>query len=240
MLIRTRILARILVLATTAVIQLPSQLGAADNDQAPNSYTSTLPTASNTEISEPILDPAGIYGADDELEQEILDAIDLYTNAGLGLPELRIYVHDSYEACDGNLGLYSKGGDQHRVDICEWDPKLISHELAHAWEYHNVDDATRQAYLDRARLKVWNSHDVPHPARGVERVAFVISWGVVDQPIQIMTKGHYTEELYQYELLTGMPSPRIAHLDAAPQNPTQQPTRPNVSATDGVVLAIVQ
>lgn len=167
-------------------------------------------------IPERTVEPAGIYGADDALEREIFSRIDRFAEAGLVLPDIRIYFHDSREGCRGHMGLYGKGGDQHRIDLCELYPEVVTHELAHAWEYHKLDDATREAYLRRADLSNWNDKDSPHPSRGVERVAYLISWGLEERPIQKINRRHYAEKLELYEFLTGRPSPRIAHLEAGP------------------------
>ena len=185
-----------------------------------------------------VVDPAGIYGADEAMNQEILDAMDRFEDAGLELPELRVYVHDSDEPCNGNanMGLYNKGGDQQRIDLCHRSPNVGIHELAHAWEYHNMDDTTRQAFLVRADLSTWNDTDVVHRARGVERVAYAIVWGLDDQPIQRQLLSAYSENLDHFELLTGTPSPRIAHL-AATANDGSTPTavRLAVDLSDVVV-----
>jgi hypothetical protein len=203
---RASILAQIVLLAATLVIKLPGEFQLAADHQITRSHTKAIGTV--------VADRVGIYDADDALEREILDAVDRFTDAGLTLPELRIHVHESAEPCRGHMGLYNKGGDQHRIDLCQPYPEVITHELAHAWDYHNLDDATRQAFLDRAGLRVWSDQDVPHPARGVERAAYLISWALEDQPIQAISLGHYVEDLERYELLTGSPSPRIAHLEA--------------------------
>lgn len=163
-----------------------------------------------------MLDAYGIYGADSDEEAEIMAAMDMFSESKLALPPLRIYVHDGMDECGGNLGLFSRGGDMHRVDVCMPHVGLIRHELAHAWEYHNVDDSTRQAFMDRAGIDGWNDPEQPHPTRGVERAAFIIAWGSESQPIQMISGGHYAEDLARYELLIGSPSPRISHWGDTP------------------------
>ena len=54
-------------------------------------------------------DDFGIYGADAATETMIIGAIRQYGLAGIIIPELRIYVHDSQDPCLGNLGLYGLG-----------------------------------------------------------------------------------------------------------------------------------
>ena len=218
MLIRATILTQIILLVAKTVAQVPSDTPIATDNQTPA-------IATTDDFSAPVVAPAGIYGADATMKQQILDAMDRFADAGLELPEVRIYVHDSEEPCNGNgnMGLYNKGGDQQRIDLCHRSPKVLTHELAHVWEYHNLDDTTRQAFVDRAGLRTWNDKTVPHPARGVEQVAWIIVCGLDDQPIQQQLVNHNSEKLDHYELLTGTPAPRIAHLNAPPEDSTPAP-----------------
>jgi hypothetical protein len=238
MLIRATIITQIIVLVTSATFQLSSQLSSHSDTAADQQVPDTV-TASNPN---PVLDPTGIYGADETMKQQILDAIDRYDTLPQALPALRIYVHDTDEPCNGNnnQGLYNKGGDQYRIDLCSTSIKVLTHELAHAWEYHNINDATRAAYVELAGLRVWNDKDVAHPARGVEQVAWLITWGLDDQPIQAMLLGHYAEDLDRFELLTGTPSPRIAHLDTTTDGSTPTPARLTVDVSDIVVEPVFQ
>lgn len=151
----------------------------------------------------------GIHGASDEFESEIRRAMGAFEAAGLDLPELAIFVHDSTEPCGGNGGLYSQGGDQNRVDVCVQGFLLVLHELAHAWEYFNVDEPTRRTFMALERVEVWNDSEFDHASRGVERAADTISWGIQDGEISHMSGGYYSTQLDGYELLTGTPSPRM-------------------------------
>jgi len=151
----------------------------------------------------------GIHGASDEFESEIRGAINAFEAAGLDLPELAIFVHNSNGPCDGNGGLYSKGGDQNRVDICVQGFLLVLHELAHAWEYFNVDEPTRLTFMTLVGVEVWNDPELAHGSRGVERAAATVSWGIQEGEISNMSGGYYATRLQGYELLTGSPSPRM-------------------------------
>jgi len=116
---------------------------------APTSAATTQPeaepqntpeTAENETIE--TVDAYGIYDADTNQEADLAEAMATFASAGLPLPELRIYFHSSDDACRGNHGLYGKGGDKHRVDFCTSVASVIRHELAHAWEHHNMADST--------------------------------------------------------------------------------------------------
>lgn len=72
-------------------------------------------------------------------------------------------------------------------------------------------------------LKAWNDHALPHPARGVEQAADLVSWALKDEPVQAISLGAYDGKLAAYHILTGRPSPRIA--DMAAPSTGQPPAR---------------
>jgi hypothetical protein len=154
-----------------------------------------------------------ITGGDLETRVMMRDVMDLYTAAGLHLPNLRIFAHDTDEGCNGHQGLFHNGGDFYRIDLCTWSPVTFGHELAHAWEHHNVDDTTRSDFMARMGVDRWQDMDASAPARAIEQAADVIRWGVQGRPIQQHLATSHENELNTYELLTGLASPRIAHWD---------------------------
>ena len=179
------------------------------------------------------LDAYGTYGADATQAADLATAMDAFASAGMPLPELRIYFHSSDDACRGNHGLYGKGGDKHRVDFCTSVASVIRHELAHAWEHHNMAESTRETFMEQADLANWNDHDAPHPSRAIEQVAYLISWGLDSQPLQRITANQNSEDLDRFELLTGSQSPRIAHWDDEAASPRR--TRPVVEGSSTAV-----
>ncbi|MGI9606065.1 MAG: hypothetical protein ACR2P0_08005 [Acidimicrobiales bacterium] len=182
-------------------------------------FAESAASATPPDVESSPLPPAetfGTHGADAELERIIEDVTDMYEAAGLGLPPLNIHVHPNTDACNGAPGLYSKGGDPHRVDLCIPSRALVVHELAHAWEYHNVDDETRAAFMAETGASEWNSYELPHPARGVEQFAHAIEWGLKPDAIQPMLMAHFGDKLDLFELATGMPSPRVADVESGP------------------------
>ena len=109
------------------------------------------------------------------------------------------------------LGRFRLHGDVHRVDICVVEQPLILHELAHAWEHHFVTDATREAFMAATDAPSWEDPNHAHKARGIEKAAYLVAWALEDAPLQRFSAGLYMDDLANYELLTGSPSPRIAH-----------------------------
>ncbi|HET6952220.1 MAG TPA: nuclear transport factor 2 family protein [Acidimicrobiales bacterium] len=82
---------------------------------------------------------------------------------------------------------------------------LVLHELAHAWMYRQVDEATQQAFMDHMGLEAWSSAEVGWYDRGVEQAAQVLAWGLMDEPIPTTRLGDLPcEQLVEaFRLLTG-------------------------------------
>ena len=166
-------------------------------------------TAEIAVVAKPIddLDPAGIYGASPEFTVAIQEAIERFESTGLSLPELRIYYHSDASECLEKSALFNLDGTGTRIDLCTEVGYTLLHELAHAWEYHSMDDATRQAYLDETGLLTWSGQETDWSERGVEKAATAIAWGLLDIPIT--NAETFAEELRAFELLTGTSSPRL-------------------------------
>ena len=71
-----------------------------------------------------------------------------------------------------------------------------------------MSDNTRQAFLDHTGL-VWYDPDVNWRNRGNEVAANTIAWGLRETPLTATDIGNYSELLHRFELLTGVPSPRL-------------------------------
>lgn len=153
------------------------------------------------------VDPPGIYGADAELAAAIEAAIDRYHTTGLTLPALRIYAHDSSEGCNGANGLFGPEPPVDRIDLCTRLQATVLHELAHAWETHNLSDETRRAFLEHTGTPAWFGHgELEWEDRGIERAAQIVAWGLMDVPIT--NTARFLDELHQFKMLTGIDSPR--------------------------------
>lgn len=213
--IRTIVLARLLVLVTLAGTQIAGP-------SAPVERGARTGPSSQQAPSPP--DQPTVIGAGEGALEAIEAAIGRFDQAGLHLPTgLVIHVHRSDDACAGHNGLYGRDGDSLRIDLCDPHPAVIRHELAHAWERHKVDDATRRAFMDRLGLDTWNDHAISHPSRGVEQAAAIISWGLQDRPIQSINRRWFEDKLASYHLLTGRPSPRIRSTGKTNPPPRPQP-----------------
>lgn len=189
-----------LALTAAALLALGAHLPAPGSAGTHN-YVETVP-ARQTET----VDPPGIYGADAEFAAVIESAIDRFDSVGLNLPDLRIYYHSDPSGCPGATAQFNQDGSGTRVDLCTQVEYTLLHELAHAWEYHTMSNATRQAYLELTGLPTWADPEVDWEDRGIESAATAIAWGLLETPIT--NPAAFVDELSRFELLTGVTSPR--------------------------------
>ena len=102
-------------------------------------------------------------------------ALERMDDAGLVLPPVLVVIHDAKTGCDGNNGIFRSNGTDYRVDICHVSDFVITHELSHVWEHHNVTDEGRTAFVEAAGLDSWNDADVKWVDRGIERSANTVA-----------------------------------------------------------------
>lgn len=102
----------------------------------------------------------------------ITAAISTYKSHGLEFRPLEVIFGGN---CGEYSGLYYFG--ESKIRLCETDGdfvwKLMLHELAHAWDDHNVTDEVRERY-GAIYGETWNSSDTDHHNRSVEKFAEMI------------------------------------------------------------------
>ena len=135
-------------------------------------------------------------------------ALDLFDRAELDLPSIEFVGKDAKENCHGRDGVARPTEDGALITLCgsdvgraqEW---VILHEIAHAWDYHNLDTDTRSAFLELRGHDAWRE-GVWHE-RGSENAAEILVWGLIDRPSKpIRIYGNSCEELRAgYVTLTG-------------------------------------
>jgi hypothetical protein len=139
-------------------------------------------------------------------------AIGRYQMAGLSLPSMQVYLHDSAEGCGSatRLGFYRDG----RLDLCigilvnAMTRHTVLHEMAHAFtELHDTPEIIA-AFLEARDLPTWDSWDYPWLERGWEQAAEIVAWGVGERIITPQASGATPEALpHLYRLLTGTALP---------------------------------
>jgi len=193
----------------------PTSPAPAQPDTAPiETPTQTQATATETATEADNGVTVGIHtvhGANAQALNRIENALTTFQNAGLDLPQLTITVYPNLDGCNGLAGTYipnTTQGDQ--VNLCSraHPDFTILHELAHAWEAHNINNTTRNTFLKLQNLNTWFGSDVDWNERGGEQAAETIAKGLLNRPypnihldaIDLLETG--------YQLLTGNHSPR--------------------------------
>jgi hypothetical protein len=149
-------------------------------------------------------------------------ALGRFDRAGLPLEVASVTFANGTAGCDGIAGTVTDG--EHGMDVllcfdegevCK-DPgcgtytfaarATVLHELAHVWEASELHDADRERYLARTGLATWFGAEVGWSARGGERAAEVLMWGLLDQVVPVPRLGDPPAEQLasEFRLLTGI------------------------------------
>ena len=147
-----------------------------------------------------------IEGGTPTTRTRALLAIGRYVSNGYELPDLVLRFHDDMNGCEGHRGLFHLTDGKPVIDLCFDEEFLALHELGHAWEYFNLDDADRLVFQQSIGAPTWNSPDVPHKFRAVEIAAETMAYGLLSAPA---TPGlNWNRRSARFEALTGGPPPR--------------------------------
>lgn len=137
-------------------------------------------------------------------------ALDLFDQAGLNRPAVRLVGHDDPEACRGRNGIAFDRGDHTEIGLCTPEVAahvdfLILHELVHAYEHQFVSDDVRGEFLELRGLEQWRGSDLAWHEAGAEHAAEILVWGLMDRPVWIVRIDDVScEELMEgYDTLTG-------------------------------------
>jgi hypothetical protein len=157
-----------------------------------------------------------IHGGDAATASLIHRSVARFEQIGLALPALEFFVHDGgLTACEGHRGYWRHRPDRDRIDICVPGESLMLHELAHAWDHHAVDDASRDAFMALYPDEAWVDQSAAHEAQGIERFADAVTWGLEfrsDETGIVMSR-HGAEvrqhNIDTFVLITGAEPPRL-------------------------------
>ncbi|MDJ0925722.1 MAG: hypothetical protein QNJ77_14295 [Acidimicrobiia bacterium] len=135
-------------------------------------------------------------------------ALGRFEEAGLRLPDLHIvFPGQDLSLCNGAPATALTHQRPIEIRLCWNDRFILLHELAHAWDAHNLTEDRRESFMAlRAEVDAWTGADVPWARRGIEHAANVIAWGLLEDPYPISrTYPNDPESLIEaFRVLTGV------------------------------------
>jgi hypothetical protein len=135
-------------------------------------------------------------------------AVNRFAAAGLELPDLTITFPGSDQSlCGGVPARAFVAAQPPEIKVCWSNRFILLHELAHVWEAHALDEATREGFANlRDGVEGWYSPDVQWSGRGAEHAANVIAWGLLEDPYPVSRTypNDVDSMLEAYRYLTGM------------------------------------
>lgn len=111
-------------------------------------------------------------------------AVGRFEEAGLALPDLRIvFPGRDLSLCDGAPATALTSQRPIEIRMCWNDKFMLLHELAHAWDAHNLTKNCRKRFMAlRTDVDGWTGAAIPWDRRGIEHAANVIAWGLLEDP----------------------------------------------------------
>lgn len=184
--------------------------------------TDGLVAAAEVEVTGRRVDAvAGIVLSTNRLTQDQREAVDWslarFDAAGLKLPpKIEAIFDEARSMCHGEVGecrpgqdipaLYVCGPEEIETSAALDDQKLvILHELAHIWHWSRGEGTTWPDYSAIVG-GVYDNGNVPAHDRHEERVAMIITWGLLDQLDRPVLEHMTCEDRYlMFQKLTGQP-----------------------------------
>lgn len=126
--------------------------------------------------------------AEDHAQLEMAEwALGRFVEAGLELPNLTIvFSGGDLNLCNGAPATALTKQQPIEIRVCWNDKFIVLHELAHAWDVHNLPEDRRESFMSlRAEVDSWTGVNVPWHRRGIEHAANVIAWGLLENPYPI-------------------------------------------------------
>ena len=150
-----------------------------------------------------------VDGGSFEQQLHLKEAIDAFDEAGLELPDVQVRFSKDEADCHGHLGNFEPGQTPWRISVCSDLEFVASHELAHAWERARATDEDRAEFMRVRGHDNWNDSTAGWSDRGAEDAAFVIQQGLMSWPLPARLSDEMVSRLDAFEILTGVPSPRV-------------------------------
>jgi hypothetical protein len=156
------------------------------------------------------LEPAiTVVSATPEQRDRLEQAVASFLGMGLALPDLQVHFFVDPAPCRGEIGLFDAGARPWKIAICSDLAFVPLHELAHAWEHANADDATRAAFMELRGVAHWTGASIAWDERGVEQAAFIVQQNLIGKPMRHPSP-EWNNRMEAFEVLTGVASPRRA------------------------------
>lgn len=176
------------------------------NDQS--GEQATTPAATTLLDSQAPASPkTTMVGGTSEQRLRMSEATQRFISAGLDLPHLTVEFGSDPDDCSGHHGVFRSR--TRTISICSTVESVYEHELAHAWERANLTDDLRAAFMKLRGYDVWSDPGVPWNERGAEGAAFVIQQGLATLPLPPALGDEFASRMLAFELLTGIPAPRL-------------------------------
>lgn len=97
---------------------------------------------------------------------------------------------------------------------------MVFHELAHAWDHHNLSDEDRRAFLNHTGLTSWNDPGARWGEQGAEVAANAVAWSLLDVPLTPSQATSFAEQFELFELLSGVTTLRFVSRESPSRTPT--------------------
>ncbi|MFQ5555044.1 MAG: hypothetical protein ACE5GC_06710 [Acidimicrobiia bacterium] len=120
-----------------------------------------------------------VYAESHRQVELVETALSRFSEAGLALPRIEFWMHDTTAGCVSNDGGLRAGYLINRngwtIFQCGTEFTLL-HELAHVWDNHELADDERDAFLSVRKADAWSG--VKWNRAGGEHLADVVAWGL--------------------------------------------------------------
>ena len=159
-----------------------------------------------------IVEPTGPTVVAEDNDQDLLAlgqwALDRFETAALLVPAVEIHMHKSNADCGGHRGTFNPTAN--RINVCDHEPLVVLHEIAHAWAHEYLTEQERAAFVAAGGFESWNAAETAWLDRGSEHAADAIAWGLLDEPQAMFTEdGPIAQKNAEFRLLTGSDAPRF-------------------------------
>lgn len=190
-----------LAMTVGSLVSCVGPLGSAGSLLPPAAGSTTHETSIPLE-AQPADNPITLIGHTPEQSAAVDELLGRFADAGLDLPPITIAFWSSRDHCGGHGGLHRGLGD---IEVCLPSSWMIAHEMAHAWDVHNLSDPEREAYRRLWEAPTWASSEFEWHERAMELAANTIAFAMLnDDPEPYKQIRSF---LCTYEALTGLSLP---------------------------------